>query len=178
MMYSYFRKAAEAHPASSPRCTWAFSLGVKRPGRKTDHSPPSSAEVKDVWSYTPLPHTPSWLGAQLKAQGQLYLLDTKRVFVSVALIVLFWILIAEIRNVRWHTNLLFIKITRNKWMHYAYVRCKMFQTKVLHLNWGLYFMSDKRVYPKVSGLAAWSENCKWYSSLPLGAVVSLFCESV
>jgi hypothetical protein len=32
------------------------------------------------------------------------------------------------------------------------------------------------VYPKVSGLAAWSENCKWYSSLPLGAVVSLFCE--
>jgi hypothetical protein len=34
------------------------------------------------------------------------------------------------------------------------------------------------VYPKVSGLAACSENCKWYSSLPLGAVVSLFCESV
>jgi len=25
------------------------------------------------------------------------------------------------------------------------------------------------VYPKVSGLADWSENCKWYSSLPLGA---------
>jgi hypothetical protein len=35
-----------------------------------------------------------------------------------------------------------------------------------------------RVHPKVSGLAAWSENCKWYSSLPLGAVVSLFRESV
>jgi hypothetical protein len=35
-----------------------------------------------------------------------------------------------------------------------------------------------RVYPKVSGLATWSENCKWYSSLPLGAVVLLFCESV
>jgi hypothetical protein len=34
------------------------------------------------------------------------------------------------------------------------------------------------VYPKVSGLAAWSENCKWYSFLPLRAVVSLFCESV
>jgi hypothetical protein len=26
------------------------------------------------------------------------------------------------------------------------------------------------MYPKVSGLAAWSENCKWYSSLPVGAV--------
>jgi hypothetical protein len=35
-----------------------------------------------------------------------------------------------------------------------------------------------RVYPKVSGLAAWSENCKWYSYLPIDAVVSLFCESV
>jgi hypothetical protein len=32
------------------------------------------------------------------------------------------------------------------------------------------------VYPKVSVLAAWSENCKWYSSMSLG--VSLFCESV
>jgi hypothetical protein len=31
-----------------------------------------------------------------------------------------------------------------------------------------------RVYPKVSGLAAWSENCKRHSSLPLGAVISLF----
>jgi hypothetical protein len=35
-----------------------------------------------------------------------------------------------------------------------------------------------RVCRKVSGLAAWSENCKWYSSLPLGAITSLFCESV
>jgi hypothetical protein len=35
-----------------------------------------------------------------------------------------------------------------------------------------------RVYPIVFGLAAWSENFKWYSSLPLDAVVSLFCESV
>jgi hypothetical protein len=34
-----------------------------------------------------------------------------------------------------------------------------------------------RVYPKFSGLATWSKNCKWYSSLPLGAVLSLFCES-
>jgi hypothetical protein len=39
-------------------------------------------------------------------------------------------------------------------------------------------MAYTRVYPKVFGQAAWSENCKWYSSLPVGAVVSLFCESV
>jgi hypothetical protein len=36
---------------------------------------------------------------------------------------------------------------------------------------------NMRVYPKVSGLATWSENCKCYNSLPLGAVVSLFCDS-
>jgi hypothetical protein len=35
-----------------------------------------------------------------------------------------------------------------------------------------------RVYQIVSGLAARSEKCKWYSSLPLDAVVSLFGESV
>jgi len=37
---------------------------------------------------------------------------------------------------------------------------------------------NTRVSPKVSGLASWSEISKWYSSLPLGAVVSLFRESV
>jgi len=37
--------------------------------------------------------------------------------------------------------------------------------------------SVTRMYPKVSGLSAWSDNCKWYTSLPLGAVVSLFCDS-
>jgi hypothetical protein len=37
---------------------------------------------------------------------------------------------------------------------------------------------NTRVYPKVSGLAPWSENCNWYSSLPLDVAVSLFCESV
>jgi hypothetical protein len=28
------------------------SLGVKRPEREADYSPPSSAEVKNAWSYT------------------------------------------------------------------------------------------------------------------------------
>jgi hypothetical protein len=37
---------------------------------------------------------------------------------------------------------------------------------------------DTRVYPEVSGLAVWSENYKWYSCLPLGAVIWLFCDSV
>jgi hypothetical protein len=33
----------------------ALSLGVKRPGREADHSAPSSAEVKNTWSYTSTP---------------------------------------------------------------------------------------------------------------------------
>jgi len=41
-----------------------------------------------------------------------------------------------------------------------------------------YFRHDKREYPKVSGLAAWREKCKWYSSLPQVAIVLLFYESV
>jgi hypothetical protein len=43
-----------------------LSLGVKRPKREADHSPSSSAEVKIRGAITPLPHTPSWHGAQLK----------------------------------------------------------------------------------------------------------------
>jgi hypothetical protein len=33
----------------------ALSLGVKRPGHETDHSPPSSAEVKNASNYTSTP---------------------------------------------------------------------------------------------------------------------------
>jgi hypothetical protein len=44
-----------AHPASYPMGTSALSLGVKRAGREADHSPPSSAEVKNAWSYTSTP---------------------------------------------------------------------------------------------------------------------------
>jgi hypothetical protein len=33
-----------------------LSLGVKRPEREADHSPPSNAEVKNAWSYTSTPH--------------------------------------------------------------------------------------------------------------------------
>jgi hypothetical protein len=44
-----------AHPTSYPMGTGALSLGVKRLGREADHSPPSSAEVKNAWSYTSTP---------------------------------------------------------------------------------------------------------------------------
>jgi hypothetical protein len=48
-----------AHPVD----TEPLSLGVKRPGREGDHSPPSTAEVKKEWSYTSTPPSiPSWRG--------------------------------------------------------------------------------------------------------------------
>jgi hypothetical protein len=43
---------------TQPPIQWvtdALSLGVKRPGREADHSPPSIAEVKNAWSYTSTP---------------------------------------------------------------------------------------------------------------------------
>jgi hypothetical protein len=43
---------------TQPPVPWvpgALSLGVKRPGREANHSPPSSAEVKNVWTYTSTP---------------------------------------------------------------------------------------------------------------------------
>jgi hypothetical protein len=43
----------------------ALSPGVKRPEREADHSPPNSAEVRNTWIYTSLPHTSSWRGASL-----------------------------------------------------------------------------------------------------------------
>jgi hypothetical protein len=49
----------------------------------------------------------------------------------------------------------------------------------LHVkHWTNINQNTRRVYPEASGMAAWSENCKWYRSLPLDAIVSLFCESV
>jgi hypothetical protein len=50
--------------------TGALSLGVKRLGREADHSPPSSAEVKEcVELYLHSPSTPSWRSAQLKEKN-------------------------------------------------------------------------------------------------------------
>jgi hypothetical protein len=44
-----------AHPASYQIGTGGFFPGVKRPGRESDHSPPSTAEVKNAWSYASTP---------------------------------------------------------------------------------------------------------------------------
>jgi hypothetical protein len=53
--------------STQPPIQWVpgdLSLGVKRPGRGADHSPTSSAEVKEwVELYLHSPNTPSWRGA-------------------------------------------------------------------------------------------------------------------
>jgi hypothetical protein len=51
---------------TQPPIQWearALSLGVKGLGREADHSPPSSAEVKNDGAIPPLSHTSSWRGA-------------------------------------------------------------------------------------------------------------------
>jgi hypothetical protein len=54
---------------TQPPIQWvpgALSLKVKQLEREVDHSPPSSAEIKNAWSCTSTPNTPSWRGGQLK----------------------------------------------------------------------------------------------------------------
>jgi hypothetical protein len=41
-----------------------FSKGVKRQGREADHSPPSSAKVKNGGAVPPLPNISSWSDAE------------------------------------------------------------------------------------------------------------------
>jgi len=54
----FFLFAAASRPAldpNQPLTQWLsvfFSRGQSGPGREADHSPPSSAEVKNAWSYT------------------------------------------------------------------------------------------------------------------------------
>jgi hypothetical protein len=46
---------SKTHPVSYPMDIGALSLGVKRPWREADHSPPTSAEAKKIWIYTSTP---------------------------------------------------------------------------------------------------------------------------
>jgi hypothetical protein len=46
---------SEAHPITHSMGIGVLPRGIKRPRREVDHSPPSSAEVKNEWSYTSTP---------------------------------------------------------------------------------------------------------------------------
>jgi hypothetical protein len=53
---------------NQPPIQWVpgvLSPEVKRPGRETDHSPPSNAEVRNAWRYTSTLNMSSWHGTCL-----------------------------------------------------------------------------------------------------------------
>jgi hypothetical protein len=56
---------------TQPPIQWvpgALSLGLRRPGREADHSPPSSADGYLEWSYTSTPQYASMAWYSVKAQ--------------------------------------------------------------------------------------------------------------
>jgi hypothetical protein len=53
----FFQTGSEAHLATYQVVLGYFSLGIKRPGGEAGYSPPSSAEVKNPWSYASLSYT-------------------------------------------------------------------------------------------------------------------------
>jgi hypothetical protein len=67
--FAYVQTGPGAHPASCTMGTGSFP-GVKRPGRGSDHPPPSSAEVKKEESYT---STPLWAFGYVTGYLYLYL---------------------------------------------------------------------------------------------------------
>jgi hypothetical protein len=71
---------------TQPPIQWesgALSLGVNGPGREAEHSPSSSAEVNvGVELYPHSRNTPSWRGAQLKANAFQGLIIMKYAFPS------------------------------------------------------------------------------------------------
>jgi hypothetical protein len=77
-----------AHPASYPMGTMVPFLGVKQPDREADHSPPSSAEVKNVWScISTLQYV--YMAFNKRIQIQMLLFEIKhRLFISQSLLFL------------------------------------------------------------------------------------------
>jgi hypothetical protein len=62
-IFLFFTAPRPALGPTQPHIQWvprAISPGKER---EADHSPPSSAEVKNDGAIPPLPHTPSWRGA-------------------------------------------------------------------------------------------------------------------
>jgi hypothetical protein len=84
-------------------------LGVKRLGREADHSPPSSAEVKELMElYLHSSNTPPWRGVQLKHRNNstrswpylLWVASALR-FVAVIIIIIIIIILNNAINHCW-----------------------------------------------------------------------------
>jgi hypothetical protein len=73
LLFTTVSRPALGH--TQPLIQWvpgASSVGAQRSGREDDHSPPSSAEVKNAWSYTSHPQYVFMARCSEKAQGQFY----------------------------------------------------------------------------------------------------------
>jgi hypothetical protein len=75
--FAHVQTRPGTHPASCTMGNGSFP-GVKRPGRGACHPPPSSAEVKNEWSYTSTPP----LGLRGILWGELYLDVCPHIFLS------------------------------------------------------------------------------------------------
>jgi hypothetical protein len=54
----FSKSSRQALGSTEPPIQWVpgtLSLGVKRQGHEANHSPPTSADVKEMWSYTSTP---------------------------------------------------------------------------------------------------------------------------
>jgi hypothetical protein len=57
-IFLYYTASRPALKPTQPPIQWvlgALSLGIKQPGREADHSPPSTVEVKNGGTRSPLP---------------------------------------------------------------------------------------------------------------------------
>jgi hypothetical protein len=68
-------------------------------------------------------------------------------------------------------------LTHSRARTHTYIHTHIHKYIHIHTHTHTHTHTQERL-SKVSGLAASSEKCKWYSSLPLDAAASLFCESV
>jgi hypothetical protein len=82
-------------------------------GREADHSPPSSAEVKEwVELYLHYPNTPSWRGAQLVGAQEQLLLK-------------YWLLLLIVNSssMSWFNTFVFVRIFYSHSHYFFFIQC-------------------------------------------------------
>jgi hypothetical protein len=89
---------------TQPPLQWvlgALTLGVKRPGREADHSPPSSAEVEECLElYLHFPNTPLWRVSQLKKPRDNFIIIIIIIIIVVVVVAGGWlVLLLRVREV-------------------------------------------------------------------------------
>jgi hypothetical protein len=76
------QNGSEAHPGSCPMGTRSSFHESKAVGVLADRSPPSSAEVKNAWSYASTPQYAFMVWCSVKAQGQHLQFRTRDVYIN------------------------------------------------------------------------------------------------